>query len=179
MKKITLIVCVALAAITTNAANCLWQTTALTADMATTIDAGTYWLVALGAGGAGDSSQFSVYEDGTYDFGSYAVTATGSMTAGGSVGGTLEGLSLSDNGNYYALVIWDGESDGYWGVAEGIVDGIVDAPPTDANPISFDNSGMSMGIMLTNTAVEPIPEPTSGLMLLLGVAGLALRRKQK
>ena len=30
-----------------------------------------------------------------------------------------------------------------------------------------------------NVASSPIPEPTSGLMLLLGVAGLALRRKQK
>ena len=31
----------------------------------------------------------------------------------------------------------------------------------------------------TGSSPEPTPEPTSGLLLLLGVAGLALRRKQK
>ena len=31
----------------------------------------------------------------------------------------------------------------------------------------------------TWSAVAPIPEPTSGLLMLLGMAGLALRRKQK
>ena len=46
---------------------------------------------------------------------------------------------------------------------------------TDAK--SFDGSGVA----ITGWTAVPsdVPEPTSGLLLLLGVAGLALRRKQK
>ena len=40
------------------------------------------------------------------------------------------------------------------------------------------NSSMSWTGYTANNAWQAIPEPTSGLLLLLGVAGLALRRKQ-
>ena len=41
------------------------------------------------------------------------------------------------------------------------------------------NAAMSWTGYTANNAWQAIPEPTSGLLLLLGVAGLALRRKQK
>ena len=42
------------------------------------------------------------------------------------------------------------------------------------NPIS----GVESGYLRTDPAPAPVPEPTSGLLLLLGVAGLALKRKR-
>lgn len=42
-----------------------------------------------------------------------------------------------------------------------------------------DTGGSFANVDYYAAVTEPIPEPTSGLMLLLGVAGLALRRKQK
>ena len=178
MKKLMMAVAVALTAVAVNAANCVWSTTAVTADMSGIIDGGTYWLVALGAD-TGVAGGFTVYQDGTYDFGSYSVVDTGSVT-GGAAGNTITGLSAANNGDNYALIIWDGVlgEGGYYGVAEGAVSGIVAEPPTDAELIPFDNLGYG-GYMATDTLTVPIPEPTSGLMLLLGVAGLALRRKQK
>ncbi len=177
MKKLMIMLAAVVMAAGVQAASCTWQTTALTADMTATIDSGSYWLVALG-NDSGASADFTVYSDGTVDFGNYAATK-GSMTDGGSVGGTIDSLTSANNGNYYALVIWDGNENGYFGVAEGMVSGIVDAPPTDANVISFDNSGMG-GVMLTDKAVTTaaVPEPTSGLLMLVGLAGLALRRRR-
>ena len=169
-----------------NAANCAWGTMAVTSDMSAMIDGGTYWLVALGAD-TGASSAFKVNSDGTYDFGAYSVVNTGTVS-GGSAGGSLTGLSASDNGSYYALIVWDGvegvdgtTGKGYYGVAEGMITGIVAEPPTDAEMINFDNLGYG-GYMATTTHTVPVsgpvPEPTSGLLMLLGMAGLALRRRR-
>lgn len=177
MKKLMMAVAVTLTAVAVNAANCTWNTMALTADMTGMIDGGTYWLVALGAD-SGVASGFTVNEDGTYDFGSYSVADTGSVS-GGAAGGTITGLTAANNGNNYALIVWDGVTGpgGYFGVAEGTITGIVDAPPTDATAIGFDNLGYG-GYMATDKATTPVPEPTSGLLLVLGMAGLALRRRR-
>lgn len=170
-------VAVALTAVAVNAANCSWNTMAVTADMTGVIDGGKYWLVSLGAD-TGVASGFTVKQDGTYDFGTYTVVGTGSVT-GGAAGGTLTGLTSANNGDNYALVIWDGVTGagGYYGVAEAAITGIVDAPPTDANLMGFDNLGYG-GYMATDTLTAAVPEPTSGLLLLLGFAGLALRRRR-
>ena len=177
MKKLMMAVAVAMTAVAVNAATCAWNTMAVTSDMSGMIDGGTYWLVALGSD-TGVASGFTVYQDGTYDFGGYSVVDTGSV-AGGAAGNTINGLSAANNGDHYALIIWDGVlgEGGYYGVAEGALTGIVDEPPADAESIPFDNLGYG-GYMATDTLTVPIPEPTSGLMLLLGFAGLALRRKQ-
>lgn len=178
MKKLVIIVAVAVIGLVSNAANCNWSTYAMD-ESYNGLDNGTYWLISLGAD-SGAASAFEIMADGTYNFGSYAVVDTGTIPAGtyGATSGTLTGLGESDNDSYYALVVWDGKADGKYGVAEGVITGIVANPPSDATPINFDNSGFG-GTMFANTDVVPIPEPTSGLMLLLGVAGLALRRKQK
>lgn len=62
-------------------------------------------------------------------------------------------------------------------------------PATGSETINFTEGGVSTALNDAtkgysaagwyNVASSPIPEPTSGLMLLIGVAGLALRRKQK
>ena len=177
MKKLMMAVAVALTAVAVNAANCTWNTMALTADMSGIIDGGTYWLVALGVD-SGVADSFKVFEDGTYDFGSYTVADTGSVSGGGA-GGTITGLTSANNGDNYALIVWDGVTGagGYYGVAEATIAGIVDAPPTDASMIGFDNLGYG-GYMATDKPTEPVPEPTSGLLMLLGMAGLALRRRR-
>ena len=70
-----------------------------------------------------------------------------------------------------------------------IADGAYTAPGTDIydegaeSPIDPtwypDNSVAVSGTWSTFGGSDPTPEPTSGLLLLIGVAGLALRRKQK
>ena len=43
---------------------------------------------------------------------------------------------------------------------------------------SFNSVGNTTGMALKGIAYTAVPEPTSGLLLLLGVAGLALKRKR-
>ena len=47
------------------------------------------------------------------------------------------------------------------------------------DPSDITSGGMTIANYAMATAFHSIPEPTSGLLLLLGVAGLALRRKNK
>jgi hypothetical protein len=177
MKKIMIAVAIACVAALANAASCTWSTSVLTQDQMNMVSGGSYWVVALGSTGTTDA--FQVFSDGSYDFGSYTVVGSGttSTDGSGSAGGKITGLSASDNGNKYAFIVWDGAADGYYGIAEGTIAGIVDTPPTDAKAIGFDNTGFG-GYTAVNTSVVAVPEPTSGLLMLVGLAGLALRRRR-
>lgn len=181
MKKLIVAVVIVCATAFAKAASCSWDTYAMNEGYEG-LDNGTFWLVSLG-NNSGAASAFEVYRDGTYNFGGYSVADSGIIPAGtfGAVSGKITGLGESNNNTYYAIVVWDGKADGFYGVAEGKVYGIVSEPPADATPISFDNSGFG-GTTLATTPVgvgpEPVPEPTTGILLALGIAGLALRRKR-
>ena len=184
MKKLMITVAIVCASVFAHGAACDWSSYAVTEDMSAGLAGGKYWLVALGSSASG-LNDLKVKQDGTVDFGTYSTVDSGSITdpTMGGIAGTITGLSQSNNGDYYALVIWDGVTGagGYYGKASGVIAGIQDDPPVGADPIAFDNSGMNYGIMTATIATEPaqpVPEPTSGLLLLIGVAGLALRRRR-
>ena len=88
---------------------------------------------------------------------------------------------------YLATVVTDGGKDYlYVSDAKGTIAG---SDPTKANALTIADASTSQdfkGIYESGTTAAAgwyttaaVPEPTSGLLLLLGVAGLALRRKQK
>jgi len=181
MKKIILAAAIGCVAALTHAANCSWGTYAYDSSMATALEGGTYWVVSLGTSDAGLAG-IKVMTDGTIDLAGNTQVAKGTVPTGtyGMIDGVITGLSAADNGTYYGIVVWDGVTGdgGFFGTASGMVSGIVDAPPTDATSINFDNSGLGYGATLANTATVAVPEPTSGLLLLIGMAGLALKRKR-
>ncbi len=92
----------------------------------------------------------------------------------------VSGAGLTDDGadtaHMFAIVVNDA-GDGYWASSMqdlAITDAIKGGFPAQVNfgdieNISFTDIGGGGG---------DVPEPTSGLLLLIGVAGLALRRKQ-
>ena len=172
----TAIVCAAAFA---HGALCNWNTYAYDSAMATSLDGGTYWIVSLGAS-ADALAGITVNGNGEISLGTATQVDTGAIPSGtyGAIGGTISGLSAADNGSYYGIVVWDGVVDGFYGKASGVVSGIVDAPPTDGTTIAFDNTGLGYGATLATIQTEPVPEPTSGLLMLLGMAGLALRRRR-
>ena len=181
MKKLIIALVAAATAVVVNAASVSWAVECLDYADESTVDVGTYWLVAMG--NSTDVSGFKVFEDGTYSFGSGTVVETGSIPDAFSVMGSIDGLSAANNGDYYALVIWDGKNvanGGLWGVSDAAaISGIVDEPPTNGDGIFFQNGTDSYGsAIFADQAVEPIPEPTSGLLIVLGMAGLALRRRR-
>ena len=119
------------------------------------------------------------FANGTLTGGTSIATGTGSVALGDGLAGNLSNATA---GNYYALVIWNGAKE-LWGISDAT---LATANPTDASgntlmAMAFTNSsdpwGLGESAMVANQAAA-IPEPTSGLLLLLGMAGLALRRKQ-
>lgn len=172
MNKLMIVVAAICFATVTRAASFVWSTTVLTSTMDDVIDGGNYYLVALGT--ETDVSGFKVYNNGTYDFGGYTVVDTG-IISGGSAAGQVAGLNESANGTYYALVVVDAAKS-YWGVDTEVVVGIASDPPTDAIS-SFDNTTFG-GMMYGDQATLSIPEPTSSLLMLVGFASLALRRRR-
>ena len=141
--------------------------------------AGTYWLLALG-----DKGMDGIAVDTDYKLVNNGATIldSGSYADAGISGKQLTGLSATDNGTVLALILVD-TSYNKWGSAQGTIIGISDDPPLNANTITFtDGKGFDPDwdstTMQLNSTLQAVPEPTSGLLLLLGVAGLALKRRR-
>ena len=177
MKKMIIAAAVALMGVAINAATVNWSVNAVQSSPDHTVGAG--WIVQIF-----DSSV-------TYD---YAKAVSGDITAlvsGATVAAgssfRAAGTTTMDNGtskNVYA-VIYDATS-----IADADNYIISDITTWTANAAGSNVTG-SFGAMTGTTSVnkflnsswtavpsESVPEPTSGLLLLLGMAGLALRRKQ-
>ena len=152
---------------------------------------GNYWVIALAA-----NSTAGISVDNT---GKLVMADTVGKVAGNGTGsfnvpddppimaqGAIQATS-ADNDNYFALVIYDSEN-GLYGVSDTIMMvGVADNPPNPGDAMTFSNhTGTDFGIedegryMVADTiaTAAPTPEPTSGLLLLLGVAGLALKRRR-
>ena len=179
------------AAVVSQAASCSWYTGYVWGDFGgvSTYDsadsAGSYWLIALGDTLVGnyavDTDGALVYKNGdTYEKTGVAGTA---FTDPYGVADSMTGLSAANNGEKYALVVYD-TTVGAWGISDvEMIAGISDEPPLNADEMVFHNyidAGWDdTPEMVANQAlVSNVPEPTSGLLLLLGFAGLALKRRR-
>ena len=104
----------------------------------------------------------------------YAVIDTGTIDT--MSGSSVEHDTLA-NGNYLAMIVYDAEN-GLYGISDAaLVQEIIDNPPTAGSLDGRVFQNDPEGYMVANMATA-VPEPTSGLLLLLGVAGLALRRRR-
>ena len=178
MKKIIIAAAVALMGIAVNAATVNWSVNAVQNSPDNTVGAG--WIVQIF-----DSSV-------TYDYtkavsGDISAWVSGTTVAAGTTF-RAAGSTTMDNGTSKSIymVIYDATSiasaDNY------IVSDVMTITANAAgSPVSSGFGSMIATTAAANkflnsswTAVpsESVPEPTSGLLLLLGMAGLALRRKQ-
>ena len=186
MKKLMVALVVGAMALGASAAAITWQVDwnySLNGDVDTFESSGdmSYWVVALSSD---STAGISVDADGKLVLGEgMAVKGeSGTLNQGGS--DKITGLGFANNGDYYTMVVYDAEN-GLYGISDvQVVSGFDDPgdkPQQDSGAImTFSNDkGLNddeTPYMMANLAVAP--EPTSGLLLLLGVAGLALRRRR-
>ena len=160
MKKIIMLAAVAFAACVMNAASVDWKVTAgnMYAKDGTTKYTGTFELYATGGDLADDVLVYT-----------FTPVANGAIA---NKAFTTDSLTVGQSYNFY-YKLTDGDSTFTSTQTAGLT-----ALETGAATINFGNQATATQ-NAANWAAADVPEPTSGLLLLLGVAGLALRRKQK
>ena len=88
---------------------------------------------------------------------------------------SVAALDTAKKYDFYFVVFNDEDATQATKYLIGSAPGIEYSPLKENFAPSYDFDGATWNDI---TGPEPVPEPTSGLLLLLGVAGLALRRKQ-
>ena len=177
MKKLIVLTLAVAAAVVANASSMDWK-------FSTSADYKNYNVYIVSAITEGGFTKLSDITDNLLGTAGNTGTVTGTRAyaANGSVGG-LTAAEKSDV-NFYYVIVNPNDATGYWTMASSgqAYDTATDAvgsaiPAADANAL----------LATTKTAWATggggesggVPEPTSGLLLLVGGALLGLRRKQK
>ena len=175
MKKLVIIAAIALTAVIGEAAQFNW---ALSRSADSPYKSKTVYVIngadyatviaALTAGGENIATTFNSY-----------VKGSGAAGTNGAASGLVENFT----GTSAAFIVFDGAiADGGTYDTTGVVDvSSYIYGDTDPSPgkytfayTAFTTTAQPIG---GSTPPQPVPEPTSGLLMLIGVAGLALRRK--
>lgn len=176
MKKLLSFAAVIMIAATTQAAAVGWNLMG-----ATNYKNGTYDIFVVGINGVTDTAQIAALVAADKSVSEYAFYEGGSVTSAGlaSLSATATGKTIAYSGSgtdtYQGFaVIWsdDGKEASYTSLAS-----ISLANDSTAKTFTFGNQSSNLAANKFAVA-SGVPEPTSGLLLVLGMAGLALRRKR-
>ena len=146
-----------------------------TIQTADTADAGTFVLCYLGDTKNGYSwDDAEVVNEGTVKYASMGSSKT--AKAGGTFAFTFDDGDYKD-GDIFGVMFQDEAGN----LSKLVTPGDSPSPITETFTISGMTDDRYQGAMVFSTTdytVASVPEPTSGLLLLLGVAGMALRRRR-
>ena len=156
MKKLLVLAAVIVAGVAANAASFKWTAANIYGS-----DGTTKW--------AGDVSLYAYAASA--DVSSATLVDTFSISTAGSVSSTFSSDSLT-GGNYY----------NFYFVIEDNGKTFTSTTKENVQALATQTSNITFGNMQTATKNASnwaaVPEPTSGLLMLLGMAGLALRRRR-
>lgn len=172
MKKLIIMFAALVMAVGVNAAACVWSGVNVT-KIISTDEATSYTMYLIDASITDSSTMAGYLANGDVSYLSAAtVTTTSGIAASDKIRWTKTFGDYVSGGEYtYYTVILNGTT-------ENANHYMVTAERTQTAP---DTGSMSMafGNQISNTWYEMAPEPTSGLLALLGFAGLALRRRRR
>ena len=184
MKKLIIAACAVAFAAGVQAASITWGTTGAFYDTAgdpdwPTVASGTtaYFVFASSYAQADLVADFAA---GTVDMAKLTAIKSGTIGADGTVAEvTGSSIALSGSQNAYVAILKDAENMFISDIANNTIDEL------DVTIYSF-NEAKTGDIWALNDASAGysapgwynVPEPTSGLLMLLGMAGLALKRKR-
>lgn len=182
MKKIMIAIGAIAIAAYSQAASVRWNVTGVSADPAGTAytgyklylcDASVYTASALAAdlaAGNFDALSTSGFVQAT------ATTVQQGTSAAAKISTLYTGGDYTAGNSYtfYTLVLnAEGDAATYFSISADVTQ---TAPTAGTMNMAFTN--LSSGAQTAWTATTAVPEPTSGLLMLLGMAGLALRRRR-
>ena len=174
MKKLLILATVTMIVAVSHAAAVGW-----TIAGATAYASGKYDVFVIGQNGVTGADQIAALVEADKSVSAYAfyeggtVTSTGSATLSNSTSGKSITYSGSGTDTYQAFaVLWtsDGSKASYTSTAT-----ITMANNSTAKTFGFGNQATNLA---NNQFTVNVPEPTSGLLMLLGMAGLALKRRR-
>jgi len=170
MKKLMIIVAAVLCGTFANAAAVNWQVTGGTASQ---VGYSVYMVAAIsdawtsGADVAADATALGIGTSGTIAKSgrNYAIPST-----------TASGEGITASSSLYLVLVKSADAKDYTYVSMGDISSAVYEPPASATT----TFGTTTAALLAGTSgnFAAVPEPTSGLLMLLGMAGLALRRRR-
>lgn len=176
MKKIMALAATVMLAVAANAAAVGWNIAGAAA-----YKGGAYDIFVIGLNGVTGTEQIAALVAAGTDVSSYA------FYQGGTVSNT--GLATLTAANSGKSITYSGSGiDSYTAFAVLWTSDAKEASYTSTASITMDNDSTSKGFAFGNQSgnlsankftisSDAVPEPTSGLLMLLGMAGLALRRK--
>ena len=185
MKKLMIVAAVALCAAYANAAAFTWQATAdLTTDgttvaTASAMNGGTFALLYLG----NDSTKIDWSKGSVVDTASPSFVSTMGKTSAKTSKSFSFSMDDYGNGDIFGVVFKDSTEKLYY-LQTGASGNM--SPTYTISGLDNDNSQLAnfnfassaFSISTAPSAAVAVPEPTSALLLVLGMAGLALRRKR-
>ena len=189
MKKLLMFIAVAASACAVNAASLAWGSAVCESDGATAVSAGQVaYLIWSDTAFSGLASSFDSSAMTTDNGGTAVASHTITSTEAGTDYGFKDLFSRADadggvNG-YYQILLTNPAGDKFAVLDAGSVSGISDTTSAGNLKINLDWSsaeflGDSGYVGTVGGGGSGAPEPTSGLLLLIGGSLLALRRKQK
>lgn len=184
MKKIIIAAAAFACGLVAQASTVGWGITGVTGVNGSALDAGSVYVFFVAGSGKADTSSWAdistaaalttALGDATYNY-SVASGANGTFSQSGLALDTV-GVTASTKYSVYAVIL---DTTSVTDETNFFVTSASAASTTYADGSSLNkNYTLSAAASSTASNWQSVPEPTSGLLLLLGMAGLALRRKR-
>ena len=169
MKKLVIVAALALVAVSAKAACVDWAVSGAAAQKGYTV----YLLTSLADSyESADAIAAAALSSGT-------IAQTGRLYSTGTKTATSDAITATSMKDAYYVIVSAADATSYTYYKTDMSAKVYDPNNQESSPGAF-NSVNAATILSSGTSANfaAVPEPTSGLLMLLGVAGLALRRRR-